>query len=76
MLLTGASSGIGRELALVLAARGTRLVLTARRADRLEAVAGEIARRGHPRPATITADLAQRGAASELADQAQAAVGT
>jgi short-subunit dehydrogenase len=76
VLLTGASSGIGRELALVLAARGTRLVLTARRADRLEAVAGEIARRGHPRPATMTADLARRGAASELADEAQAALGT
>jgi|tagenome__1003787_1003787.scaffolds.fasta_scaffold20971202_3 short-subunit dehydrogenase len=76
VLLTGASSGIGRELALVLAAHGTRLVLTARRADRLDAVAGEIARRGHPRPATVTADLAQRGAASELAGRAQAALGT
>jgi short-subunit dehydrogenase len=76
VLLTGASSGIGRELAFVLAACGTRLVLTARRADRLDVVAGEIARRGHPRPATVTADLAQRGAASELADRAQAALGT
>jgi uncharacterized protein len=76
VLLTGASSGIGRELALALAASGTRLVLTARRADRLEAVADEIVRRGHPRPATMTADLARRGAASELADEAQAALGT
>src|SRR4051794_31273103 len=75
VLLTGASSGIGRELALVLAARGTRLVLTARCADRLEAVADEIDRRGHPRPATVSADLASRGAATALADEAQATLG-
>jgi short-subunit dehydrogenase len=46
ILLTGASSGIGRELARTLAARGARLLLTARRADLLQAVADECAHEG------------------------------
>jgi short-subunit dehydrogenase len=75
VLLTGASSGIGRELALVLAGRGARLAVTARRAAPLHALADEIAGRGHPRPAVLTADLASRGAAAALADEAEAALG-
>jgi short-subunit dehydrogenase len=46
-LVTGASSGIGREIALALARRGARLVLTARREDRLLALADEIEGLGH-----------------------------
>jgi short-subunit dehydrogenase len=45
-LLTGAGSGIGRCLALGLAARGARLVLVGRNAARLDAVAGEITAAG------------------------------
>jgi NAD(P)-dependent dehydrogenase (short-subunit alcohol dehydrogenase family) len=41
-LVTGASSGLGRHFAGVLAAAGAKVVLAARRVDRLEAVAAEI----------------------------------
>lgn len=44
--MTGASRGIGRELALQLAAQGARLALAARTKDRLEAVAAECRERG------------------------------
>src|SRR5688500_1348738 len=46
IVLTGASSGIGRALALALAAQRPRLVLAARDAARLEEVAGECRRLG------------------------------
>ncbi|MGD9925793.1 MAG: SDR family NAD(P)-dependent oxidoreductase [Pseudorhodoplanes sp.] len=56
-LITGASSGIGAELARVFARNGHRLVLAARRTDRLEALAGELAANGGPRPLILTVDL-------------------
>jgi len=56
-LVTGASSGIGRLLALRLAARGARVALVARRADRLEAVADEIRRQGSGEALVLTCDV-------------------
>lgn len=44
--VTGASSGIGRSSALALANQGAKVVVTARRLDRLEALAAEIKTRG------------------------------
>jgi uncharacterized protein len=62
-LVTGASSGIGAELAKLLAAEGVDLVLTARRKDALDRVAAEC--RG-VRVDVIVADLGKPGAAAQL----------
>jgi NADP-dependent 3-hydroxy acid dehydrogenase YdfG len=46
VLITGGSTGIGAEVARLLAARGARVAVAARRADQLEAVVAEIAAQG------------------------------
>jgi uncharacterized protein len=66
-LITGASAGIGTELARVFASNGHRLALVARRADRLTALAGEIAATGAAPPIVIACDLEQPGAGDEIA---------
>jgi short-subunit dehydrogenase len=66
VLLTGASSGIGAALAGALAARGANLVLVARRAERLTALAGELRRTGRVRVETVPFDLSRPDAGSEL----------
>ncbi|WP_026406257.1 SDR family NAD(P)-dependent oxidoreductase [Actinomadura rifamycini] len=76
ILLTGASSGIGRALAFALAGRGARLAIAARRRDELESAADEIAARGGTRPLVFGADLSRAGAAAELGREAVAALGS
>ena len=67
-LVTGASSGIGKAFAELLAKKGYTVVLTARRADRLEALAAELTRNYGVAAQTIVADLAQRDASQQIVD--------
>jgi len=66
-LITGASAGIGTELARIFASKGHRLALVARRADRLTALAAEIAATGSTAPIVIPCDLEQPGAGDQIA---------
>ncbi|MDE2364485.1 MAG: SDR family oxidoreductase [Hyphomicrobiales bacterium] len=72
-LITGASEGLGVEFARVFAARGHDLALVARRQDKLEALADEIAGRGRPRPLVIALDLAPPEAPQRLREALAAA---
>ncbi len=68
-LITGASSGIGEEFARALAARGSDLVLVARRADRLRELADELSRKFSVDCAVVPFDLATENPGATLRAQ-------
>src|SRR5688572_3533126 len=74
-LVTGASVGIGRGIALALAREGVRLAIAARRSDLLEGLAGEIVAAGGARPVLIVEDLMAEGSPERIAAAAAAGLG-
>src|SRR3954462_3975409 len=71
-LITGATSGIGYELAKLFAADGYNLVIVARSEDDLQTTASELSSKNGIQVETISKDLSQPNAAAELYDQVQA----
>jgi uncharacterized protein len=71
-LVTGASAGIGAEFARLLAAEGETLVITARRQDRLEALADELRGAHGVRVECFAADLARKESADVLGEKTRA----
>src|SRR5882762_7830888 len=65
-LITGASSGIGLDLARLAAADGSNVVLVARSGDKLAELAAELEGKHHVRAFVAAIDLADPGAAEEL----------
>ena len=67
-LVTGASGGLGLEIARRLAKRGDNLVITARSREKLGAAAAELRSLGAPEVRVVVADLATREGALHLLD--------
>lgn len=72
-LVTGASSGIGLELAKLLAADGHDLVLVARREDKMRELGSELTAAHGVKVTVMAADLSKPGAAAQVVDQVNAA---
>jgi NAD(P)-dependent dehydrogenase (short-subunit alcohol dehydrogenase family) len=73
-LVTGASSGLGRHFALTLARRGAKVALAARRADRLEALAAEIAA-FDGRALPVTLDVTDPGSVDAAVEHVETELG-
>ena len=73
-LVTGASSGLGERFARVLAAAGARVAIAARRADRLETLAGELRGQGAT-VLPIALDVTSVPAIRDAAAQVESALG-
>lgn len=72
VLLTGASSGIGRQMALLLAARIKSIVLVARRREKLEQLASELKQRNPSLTVhVLTCDLSKLDETARLADEVE-----
>ena len=74
VVITGASSGLGEATARLLSSQGARVVLGARRVDRLQALVDEIARQGGEALALAT-DVTDRTQVQRLVDRAVDAFG-
>jgi NAD(P)-dependent dehydrogenase (short-subunit alcohol dehydrogenase family) len=74
-LVTGASSGLGRRFAEVLAAAGASVVVAGRRVDRLEELVEEIVARGG-KAAAVTVDVSDVASLADAVARAEAAFGT
>jgi NAD(P)-dependent dehydrogenase (short-subunit alcohol dehydrogenase family) len=73
-LVTGASSGLGRHFAKVLAAAGASVAIAARRVDRLDQLAGEISAAGG-KAAAVAMDVTDPASVRAAFDAAQEALG-
>lgn len=73
-LVVGASSGIGRETAVLLAREGVRVMASARRLDRLESLRDQLAKEGHVIE-IVPADASSSAAMNDLASRTLAAFG-
>jgi len=69
VLITGATSGIGKELALLFAKDGYKLVIAARNEQKLEETADQLKEAGSPQVTPISCDLAVAGNAQRLYEQ-------
>ena len=65
-IITGASSGIGLELATIFARNGHRVMIVARSAGKLDALASEIETSGHQRPLVLAIDLEKPDAGDRI----------
>ena len=74
ILVTGASQGLGRQFARVLAARGAAIVLAARQIDKLQSLEQEI-KDGGGRAVAVRMDVTDLGGMAAALDQAEAALG-
>src|SRR5690349_20138422 len=69
VLITGASSGIGEELAWQLGQAGAQLTLAARRKELLEKLAKRIADAGKPAPLVVQCDVTQDGSLQRAVEE-------
>lgn len=74
VIITGASSGIGRALALDFGSKGSRLVLAARSKDKLDELANELTAKG-VQVVTVKADVSVEADCASIADEAIKAFG-
>src|SRR3569832_1991603 len=74
VLLLGASSGIGRETAVLFAREGARVLASARRGERLRSLQYHLSKEGHPIDIS-TADASKAADMDQLAKRALASLG-